>query len=63
MTKPLPTPDFAVWKFETLVQFAKDACVEMRRQAEYIQQLEEERRVAIRAYRALMQKGENDTRS
>lgn len=63
MTTPQqPVADFGAWRHETLVRFAENAQREMRRQAELIEQLQQERRDAIDAYRALMRR-QDDARS
>ena len=52
-------PDFAAWRAESLVRFAQDCTLELRRMAEENEQLREERRVAIDAYRRLMKEQVN----
>ena len=46
--------DFTVWRHDTLADFAADAAKKLREQELEIEQLRQERRDAIDAYRALL---------
>jgi hypothetical protein len=47
-------PDFATWKMETLVQFAKQAHERMKAQEEQIEALRMDVRAAMESYRKLL---------
>jgi len=47
-------PDFATWKTETLVQFAKQAHERMKAQEEQIEALRIDVRAAMESYRKLL---------
>ena len=47
-------PDFATWKTETLVQFAKQAHERMKAQEEQIEALRMDVRAAMESYRKLL---------
>ena len=52
----MPKTNFAAWNQATLAQFAADAERKLSEQMDRIEQLKEERDVAIKAYRALLAK-------
>ena len=52
----MPKTNFAAWNQATLAQVAADAERKLSEQMDRIEQLKEERDVAIKAYRALMAK-------
>lgn len=52
----MPKTNFAAWNQATLAQFAADAHRKLSEQMDRIEQLKEERDVAIKAYRALLAK-------
>jgi len=49
-----PKPNFAAWRHENLVRLADECYNELKRMQQEIEQLKEERRVAIDAYRQLL---------
>lgn len=51
---PDPKPDFATWRHENLVRLAEECYKELKAMQQEIDQLKEERRVAIDAYRQLL---------
>ena len=50
--------DFAAWAHDTLADFAAEAAKKLREQELEIEQLRQERRDAIDAYRAVLKQGE-----
>jgi hypothetical protein len=48
--------DFSAWDQDTLQKFASEAQLKLLQQEQEIQHLKDDLRVAIQAYRALMQK-------
>ncbi len=49
-------PDFPAWKLETLAKFAQDAWLKMREQEAEIEQLRQDLKMALNAYRELLKK-------
>ena len=47
-------PDFASWKPETLVKFAHEAYAKLRDQEDQLQQVRQDLKTALEAYRALL---------
>jgi hypothetical protein len=47
-------PDFASWQTETLIKFAHDAYDKMREQDDQLQQMRQDLKTALEAYRALL---------
>ena len=56
----MPSVDFASWHPTNLVRFAQDAQAKMDAQDEQIAQLQDDLRVAIDAYRALIKTQEDE---
>jgi len=57
----MPSVDFASWHPTNLVRFAQDAQVKMDAQDKQIAQLQDVLRVAIDAYRVLINRQSKDT--
>jgi len=51
-------PDFATWKTETLVQFAKQAHERLKAQEEQIEALKLDVKAAMEAYRMMVRKNQ-----
>ena len=49
-------PDFASWKPETLAKFAQDAYAKLREQDDQLQQMRQDLKTALEAYRALLRR-------
>lgn len=47
-------PEFDIWDQTTLAQFAKEAYVKMQQQQDQIEQLQNDLKDAIKAYRELL---------
>jgi hypothetical protein len=47
-------PDFASWKPETLAKFAHEAYAKLREQDDQLQQMRQDLKTALEAYRALL---------
>jgi hypothetical protein len=47
-------PQFSAWTHETLAKFAQEAYVKLQEQETRIEQLEDDLKVAINAYRELL---------
>jgi hypothetical protein len=54
MSPRSPAADFASWKQENLVKFAQEAHSKMQEQSEQIDQLRQDLKTAMEAYRALL---------
>jgi hypothetical protein len=56
MSQPSPTagPDFASWRQENLVKFAQEAHALMQAQTEQLEQLRQDLKTALEAYRSLL---------
>jgi hypothetical protein len=54
MSPRSPEADFASWRQENLVKFAQEAHSKMQEQSEQIEQLRQDLKTALEAYRALL---------
>ncbi len=56
MSPRSPEADFASWRQENLVKFAQEAHSKMQEQSEQIEQLRQDLKTAINAYRDLLRR-------
>jgi hypothetical protein len=56
MSPRSPAADFASWRQENLVKFAQEAHSKMQEQSEQIDQLRQDLKAAMEAYRALLRR-------
>jgi hypothetical protein len=56
MSPRSPAADFASWRQENLVKFAQEAHNKMQEQSEQIDQLRQDLKAAMEAYRALLRR-------